>query len=44
LPGRRAIVYDDIFLTNLIYQKAVDGFALTHNVVIDDRKALSSVL
>jgi hypothetical protein len=44
LPGRRAIIYDDIFLTNLIYQKAVDGFALPHDVAIDDRYALSSVL
>jgi hypothetical protein len=44
LPGRTAIVYNDIFLTNLIHDKAVDGFALADDVAVDDRNALGGIL
>ena len=44
MPGLRAIVDDDIFLANLIYQKAFDGFALMYDVTIDDRDASFGVL
>ena len=44
LPGRTAIVYNDIFLTYLIHDKAVDRFALADDAAIDNRYALGGFL